>query len=174
MKQICTAVSFFLVACRISAVPQLGMEPMPRAVEARSLNHWITREVPCNAISYRQFLDLGGHRNSFSVVLAPFLLTISQCFGRWCISRPSQGTKLSGMIHIQLSIPAYLKPPSIICHGISGILTPIMGATALVHAARKLPDTPQLVPSKEINNGQKPKTDASIKVMIPCPVSGPD
>lgn len=78
------------------------------------------------------------------------------------------------MIHIQLSMPAYLKPPSIICHGISGILTPIMGATALVHAARKLPDTPQLVPSKEINNGQKPKTDASIKVMIPCPVSGPD
>ena len=33
------------VTCGIS-VPRLGMEPMPPAVEAWSLNHWTTREVP--------------------------------------------------------------------------------------------------------------------------------
>ena len=27
-------------------VPQPGIEPMPPAVETRSLNHWTTREVP--------------------------------------------------------------------------------------------------------------------------------
>ena len=27
-------------------VPQPGIEPVPPAVEARSLNHWTTREVP--------------------------------------------------------------------------------------------------------------------------------
>ena len=30
--------------------PQPGIEPMPPAVEAWSLNHWITREVPHNEI----------------------------------------------------------------------------------------------------------------------------
>ena len=33
------------MACRLLG-PQLGMEPMPSAVEAWSLNHWTTREVP--------------------------------------------------------------------------------------------------------------------------------
>ena len=47
---------------------------------------------------------------------------------------------------------------------------PYNGGHCFVHAARSLPYTPQLVSSKEINNGQKPKTDAPIKVMIPCPV----
>ena len=32
-------------ACRI-LVPQPGIEPVPLAVEARSLNHWTTREFP--------------------------------------------------------------------------------------------------------------------------------
>ena len=32
-------------ACRI-LVPQPGIEPVPPAVEARSLNHWTAREVP--------------------------------------------------------------------------------------------------------------------------------
>ena len=33
------------VACGI-LVPQPGIKPAPPAVEAQSLNHWITREVP--------------------------------------------------------------------------------------------------------------------------------
>ena len=37
----------FLVACGI-LVPQPGMEPMPPAVEAWSLNQWTAREVPKN------------------------------------------------------------------------------------------------------------------------------
>ena len=39
--------SFFFgcTACGIS-VPWPGIEPVPPAVEARSLNHWTTREVP--------------------------------------------------------------------------------------------------------------------------------
>ena len=38
---------FFLILCvaRGILVPQPGIEPMPRAVGARSLNHWTTREV---------------------------------------------------------------------------------------------------------------------------------
>ena len=32
-------------ACRV-LVPRLGIEPMPPAVEALSLNRWITREAP--------------------------------------------------------------------------------------------------------------------------------
>ena len=46
--------SIFLAACELLAVtwgillPQPGTEPMPSAVEARSLNHWIIREVPLN------------------------------------------------------------------------------------------------------------------------------
>ena len=39
---------FFLVAplaCGI-LVPQRGIKPTPPAVEARSLNHWTTRETP--------------------------------------------------------------------------------------------------------------------------------
>ena len=36
---------FFHKTCYI-LLPQLGMEPMPPAVEAQSLNHWTTREVP--------------------------------------------------------------------------------------------------------------------------------
>ena len=34
-----------LVACSI-LVPQPGIEPVPPAVEAQSLNPWTTREVP--------------------------------------------------------------------------------------------------------------------------------
>ena len=33
------------MACRI-VVPQLGIEPMPPAVEAWSPNHWTAREFP--------------------------------------------------------------------------------------------------------------------------------
>ena len=35
------------MACGV-LVPQLGIEPEPPAVEAQSLNHWTTREVPRN------------------------------------------------------------------------------------------------------------------------------
>ena len=43
----------FLVACEI-LVSQPGIEPMPPAVEVRSLNHWTTREVPENSWSHLQ------------------------------------------------------------------------------------------------------------------------
>ena len=33
------------MACGI-LVPQPGIEPVPPALEAQSLNHWTTREVP--------------------------------------------------------------------------------------------------------------------------------
>ena len=36
------------VACGI-LVPQPGIKPVPPAVEARSLNHWTTREVPASS-----------------------------------------------------------------------------------------------------------------------------
>ena len=36
------------MACR-TLVPQPGIEPVPPAVEARSLNHWTAREVPYSA-----------------------------------------------------------------------------------------------------------------------------
>ena len=36
-------------ACGI-LVPRPGMEPVPPAVEARSLNRWTTREVPANTV----------------------------------------------------------------------------------------------------------------------------
>ena len=41
---------FGRLACRI-LVPQPGIEPMPPAVEARSPNHWATREVPDQVFS---------------------------------------------------------------------------------------------------------------------------
>ena len=37
--------NFKFIAHRI-LVLRLGLEPMPPAVEAQSLNHWITRKVP--------------------------------------------------------------------------------------------------------------------------------
>ena len=33
------------MACRI-LVPRRGIKPVPPAVEAQSLNHWTSREVP--------------------------------------------------------------------------------------------------------------------------------
>ena len=38
-------VVFVVLACGI-LVPPPGIEPMPTAVEAWSLNHWTAREVP--------------------------------------------------------------------------------------------------------------------------------
>ena len=38
------------IACEI-LVPQLGMELKPLALEAQSLNHWTTREVPSGSFS---------------------------------------------------------------------------------------------------------------------------
>ena len=75
-------------------------------------------------------LDLRGHGNSFSVMLGPFPPAIFSALVEDVSFRPPHGTKLSGMIHIQSSLPACLKP-SIVCNGISGILTPITGAIAL-------------------------------------------
>ena len=42
--------------CGIS-VPQPGIEPMPPALEAGNLNHWITREVLCWHSERRPFLS---------------------------------------------------------------------------------------------------------------------
>ena len=39
-------------ACGI-LVPRPGIEPMPPAVEAQSLNHWTTREVPGSPLYYQ-------------------------------------------------------------------------------------------------------------------------
>ena len=41
-------------ACRI-LVPQPGIKPMPPAMEAQSLNHWTTRDVP--NMAYFKYLD---------------------------------------------------------------------------------------------------------------------
>ena len=44
----------FFLNCTMGAygilVPQLGIEPMPLALEAWSLNHWTSREVPVTNI----------------------------------------------------------------------------------------------------------------------------
>ena len=32
-------------------IPRPGMEPVPPAIEAQSLNHWTTREVPTNILN---------------------------------------------------------------------------------------------------------------------------
>ena len=37
----------FFAVPHAGLVPQPGFEPVPTAVEALSLNHWTTREVPC-------------------------------------------------------------------------------------------------------------------------------
>ena len=46
-------------------VPQLGIEPMPPAVEVQKSNHWTTGEVPrdmINSIPSMRKLRLGGYR----------------------------------------------------------------------------------------------------------------
>ena len=51
-------------ACGI-LVPSPGMEPMPPAVEARSLNHWTAREVPHTFSSYflgTHYIKILGYR----------------------------------------------------------------------------------------------------------------
>ena len=61
-------------ACRI-LVPRPGTEPVPPAVEAQSLNHWTTREVPsrvlttgppgkCRPSSLKAEFSLAGGRGS--------------------------------------------------------------------------------------------------------------
>ena len=57
---ICLLFFFFFfwrhhIACGI-LVPQPGIEPAPPALEAQSLNHWTTREVPPSAYSQKQGL----------------------------------------------------------------------------------------------------------------------
>ena len=46
--------SLSFLACGI-LVPQAGIEPVPPAVEARSLNHWTARNVCPSVFSYRLF-----------------------------------------------------------------------------------------------------------------------
>ena len=49
--------NFFFWTCRKTCrifVPRPGIEPVPPAVEARSLNHWTTREVPAHLFQMRQ------------------------------------------------------------------------------------------------------------------------
>ena len=54
---------------------RLGIEPAPPAVEARSLNHWTTREVPCFSI-----LNVNSSIHSFVF----FSLRNSTCFYCLC------------------------------------------------------------------------------------------
>ena len=61
-------------------VPQQGIELVPPAVEAQSLNHWVIREIP--NILYKVFHDL-------HILLLPSLL-ISQKTGLCCaLNMPS-------------------------------------------------------------------------------------
>lgn len=43
----------YCAACGVP-VPQLGIEPVAPALEAQSLNHWTTREVPVR-LSFKKF-----------------------------------------------------------------------------------------------------------------------
>ena len=57
MTSVCFLFIYFWLrgaACRI-LVPQSGIEPMPPAVETRSLNHWTTREIPGWPLNEIQF-----------------------------------------------------------------------------------------------------------------------
>ena len=58
------------MACGI-LVPRLGIEPMSPAVEARSPNHWTTREVPG-----RNFLKRKGRRETEFQFLTTYPLGI--------------------------------------------------------------------------------------------------
>ena len=44
------------MACGI-LVPQPGIEPVPPAVEARSLNHWTAREVPTVTFNVFEYIN---------------------------------------------------------------------------------------------------------------------
>ena len=44
--------SFFLSASQCVTLPWLGIEPLPSAVEAQSLNHWTTTDVPMSHFLY--------------------------------------------------------------------------------------------------------------------------
>ena len=43
--------------CQVRLAPRTGIEPLPPAVEAWSLNHWTTTEVPRRCYYYAQFTD---------------------------------------------------------------------------------------------------------------------
>ena len=53
-------VGFFFgcLACRILVSPR-GIKPTSPAVEAQSLNHWTTRDVPIHFLYVNGFLPLG-------------------------------------------------------------------------------------------------------------------
>ena len=60
---------FFLATpCSIWLVPQPGIEPVPPAVEARSLNRWTTREVPIQALCLKQDPIYGSRSQNASTV----------------------------------------------------------------------------------------------------------
>ena len=62
------------MACGIS-VPRPGIEPVPPAVEAQSLNHWTTREAPLFiSFYYLLFIWL----QQVLIVLHSFLLVVSR------------------------------------------------------------------------------------------------
>ncbi|XP_073665439.1 solute carrier family 22 member 18 isoform X11 [Tursiops truncatus] len=54
-------------ACGI-LVPQPGIEPVPPAAEAQSLNHWTAREVPVMCIVIKFFTTLNIYQNSYQLL----------------------------------------------------------------------------------------------------------
>ena len=62
--------------------PQPGVEPMPPAVEARSLNHWTTREVPTLIflMSFSNTLNTKYRRLNYSLILKCNMLNIENVY----------------------------------------------------------------------------------------------
>ena len=96
-------------ACGILA-PQPGIEPVPPEVEARSLNHWTTREVPefC-------FYTWPGH--------CPFVHSISQTWGS--LTPYSWNLENSiGLIQEHLRSPKFWTYEGLICFGLLTSVAP--------------------------------------------------
>ena len=71
---------FFWLHTQHAGVPQTGIEPVPPTVEARSLNHWTTREVPRIHLEIKVRLvnttDTAGHPDLLLIVSLDYLLLI--------------------------------------------------------------------------------------------------
>ena len=91
------------VACRILA-PRPGIEPVPPAVEAQSLNHWTTREVPVQWLFVCLFVYLWlcwvfVDVHGLSLVVASGDYSLLQCSGftlRWLLLLRSTGSRRVG------------------------------------------------------------------------------
>ena len=84
-------VAIFHVACGI-LVPRPGIKPMSPALEAQSLNHWTTREVPVNPSSLSVFYMIvcicESHTPNLSLLHHPSSIhQRTDAFELWCWSR---------------------------------------------------------------------------------------